>query len=332
MLRLPRFQYLAPRSIDEACSFLQQYGGKIKALAGGTDLLPALKQRLVSPEYILDLKMIPGLNQIREIPDREIRIGPLTTLSTLENSPIIKKYFPGLAQAAELVGATQIKNMGTLGGNIALGTRCWYFNQSQNWRKSFDPCLKQGGEVCHVVKRGGKCQAYFAADTVPILIALGAKVNSKNSEEERQCALESLYTGDGKTPNTLKPGDLLTEITIPIPERSSGSTYKKLRIRGAIDFPLVSSAVNLIRDNNSCKNIKIVLGAVGSGPIMVEEAEKLLKGKSITGELLEEVGELARKAAKPVANTATSPGYRRDMAALLTKKALSEAWIRTKKS
>src|SRR4030042_4882472 len=157
MLRLPQFAYLAPRSVEEACSLLKDYDGKIGVLAGGTGLLPLMKQILAAFPYILDLKRIPGLDYIEQGADEKVNIGSLATLSALENSPIIKNFFPGLFQAVSSVAAKQIKNMGTIGGNIALDTRCWYFNQSHLWRKSFDPCMKRGGTVCHAVKGSEQC-------------------------------------------------------------------------------------------------------------------------------------------------------------------------------
>lgn len=330
MLRLPQFRYLVPQSLEEALSLLREHDGDIRIMAGGSGLLPSMKQRLFSPKYILDLKRIPGLNQIQDGFDMEIKIGPLTTMTSLENSPVIKKYFPGLSQAADSVAVTQIKNIGTIGGNLALDTRCWYFNQSDFSRESIEKCIKLGGKACHVVKGGKKCHAYFAADTVPVLIALGAQVTIRNSEGERYCDLKEIYTQDGKAPNALKPGDLITEITIPIPPGSSGNAYKKLRLRESMDFPLVGSAVQITMDGDFCRDVKIVLGAVGSGPLEVKEAEKLLKAKTITQELIEEVGKIAQKASRPFANTATSPGYRREMAGVFTKKALKEAVNRAK--
>jgi len=330
MLRLPKFQYLAPKSLDETISLLKEHEGNAKVIAGGTDILPSMKQRLFAPEYVLDLKKIPGLNQIEEGSDGAVRIGALTSLSVLEQSPVIKKHFPGLSEAVDSVAAAQIKNMGTIGGNIALETRCWYFNQSHFWRKSIDVCIKRGGEVCHVVKGGDKCYAYFAADTVPALVALGAELTIKNNKGERRCALQEIYTQDGKTPNTLKPGDLITGITIPISQCKSGNAYKKLRLREAIDFALVGAAAKVTMEGDSCQDAKVVLGAVGSGPIEIKEAEELMKGKEISEELIEEVGGLAQKAARPVANTATSPGYRRKMAGIFTKRALREAVSRAK--
>lgn len=332
MLRLPRFRYLAPQSLGEALSLLREHDGDIRVMAGGSGLLPSMKHRLFTPKYILDLKSIPGLDQIKDGSSGEVRIGPLTTMTALEESPVIKKCFPGLSQAADSVAAKQIKNIGTIGGNIALDTRCSYFNQSQFSRKSIKRCLKLGGKVCHVVKGGKKCYAYFAADTVPVLIALGAQVTIKNSEGERHCDLKEIYTQDGKAPNALKPGDLITAITILIPQGRSGNAYKKLRLRESMDFPLVGSAVQITMDGDLCQDANIVLGAVGSGPIEAEEAEKLLKAKPITEELIEEVGELAQKASRPVANAATSPGYRREMAGVFTKRAIKEAVNRAKSS
>jgi len=332
MLSLPRFQYLAPGSWDEALSLLKEHKKKVRVMAGGTDVLPSLKQRLFTPDYVMDLKSIPGFDRIEESSDGEVRIGAFATLTDLEQSTVIKRHFPALSEAADLVAATQIKNMGTIGGNIGLETRCWYFNKSHFWRKSIKRCIKLGGEVCHVVKGGKKCYAYFAADTVPVLVALGAQVTIKNKEEESRCVLKEIYTHDGRSPNKLKSGDLITEIAIPMPQRGSGTAYKKFRLRDAIDFPLVGAAVNLTIYGDCCEDLKIVLGAVGSGPIEVEEAEELLKGKQINKKLIEEVGKLAQKASRPVANAALSPGDRRKMAGVLTKEALKEALKRAKSS
>lgn len=325
MLRLPRFQYLSPSSLEEACSLLKEYEGEIKVLAGGTDLLPSLKQRLYDPGYLLDLRRVAGLGGIENGVKNHITIGALCTLTQLEESPAVKEQFPAVAEAAGLVGATQIKNMGTIGGNIALGTRCWYFNQSHIWRKSFEVCIKRGGEVCHVVKGSKKCFAYFAADTVPALIASNAQVTLRSSEGERTCLLQEIYTQDGKNPHTIKPTEIIAEIVLPVPEKGSGSSYQKLRLRGAIDFPLLGVGAWIAVNEDTCREARIVLGAVGSGPVQVSEAEQLLKGSKLTEKVIEEVGEIARKASHPVANTISTPGYRRNMAAVFTKKALREA-------
>ena len=325
MLRLPKFQYVGPSSVEEACSLLKEHEGNIKVLAGGTDLLPSLKHRLFTPEYVLDLRQAAGLNEITNGSGKQVRIGALTALTKLEESPVVKEHFPALAEAAGLVAAPQIRNMGTIGGNIALETRCWYFNQSHFWRKSLDPCLKRGGEVCHVVKSSKKCYAYFAADTVPALIAVNAQIVIKDSQGERTCLVKEIYTQDGKDPHTLKPTEVITAVVLPLAAGKSGSSYQKLRLREAIDFPLVGAAAWVAMDGDTCREARIVLGAVGSGPLEVTEAEDLVKGTTLNEEVLEAVGEVAQKASQPVANTISTPGYRRKMAGVFTKKALREA-------
>jgi 4-hydroxybenzoyl-CoA reductase subunit beta len=224
-----------------------------------------------------------------------------------------------------LVAAKQIKNMGTIGGNVALETRCWYFNQSQFWRQSFDVCIKRGGEVCHVVKGSKKCFAYFAADTVPALIASNAQITLQSSSGARTCLLKEIYTQDGKNPHTIEPTEIVVRVELPPPEKESGSSYQKLRLRGAIDFPLLGVAVWIAMDGNTCRDARIVLGAVDSGPIQLTDAENLLKGTALSEEAIEEVGGIARKASHPVANTISTPGYRKDMASVFAKKALGEA-------
>jgi 4-hydroxybenzoyl-CoA reductase subunit beta len=258
-----------------------------------------------------------------------LHIGPLTTLSTIENHAVVNGHFPALAQAANLVAAKQIRNMGTIGGNIALQPRCNYYNQPDMWIGTLGPCLKREGDACHAVKGSHVCRAYFAADTVPVLIALRASITITSQAGQRQCSLKDLYTGDGQSPHNLNPNEIISTISIPIPRSTTGeaavAVYRKLRLRKAIDFPVVSVAVSLAASNGCCKDIDVVLGAVDSKPVIVGEIEHLLQGEIITDGLIEEAGTLARKAARPVANAATSPGYRRDMAAELTKRCLKEA-------
>jgi 4-hydroxybenzoyl-CoA reductase subunit beta len=310
---------------------LRKYEGKVKLMAGGTDLLPSMKQRLFTPEYVLDLRRVCGLREIENVSNEGVKIGCLSTVSMLEESPMIKEYFPGLSDAAGLVAATQIRNMGTIGGNIALETRCRYFNQSHFWRKSIEKCIKRGGEVCHVVRGAKRCYAYFAADTVPALVALKAWITVRDDKVERQYLLKEIYTQEGKIPNTLKPTEVITGVILPLPEKGSGSSYKKLRLRKAINFPSVGVAAHVAVDGDTCRNAKIVLGAVGSGPIELIEAEHLLKESLITDEVIEEVGKIAQRVAQPVANVdGRTPEYRRKMAGEFAKSALREAISRAR--
>lgn len=332
-MSLPRFDYQAPQSLDEAISLLSEAKKDAKVIAGGTDLVVAMKQKRITPAVVVNIKGIKGLEYIKN-GKGDVKIGALTPLSSIEESKLIKERFPGLAKAAGAVGAPQHRNAGTIGGNICLNTRCWYYNQSPFFRKCRPVCYKFGSDKdkCQLFPtREGKanvCHSVFSGDTAPVLIALGAKVKIKGPAGERTIALTELYTGDGKRPVVLSPADIVTEVIIPVPPKNSSSAYMKYRIREAIDFPLLGVAVNIALDAKSgtCKKASVVLGAVASRPVEVSEAQKILEGKKITDELIEQVGEAAFKTAKPLANLLEcSPQYRKRLARIFTKRAIKSA-------
>ena len=325
MFPLPRFDYIAPRSLEEACYLLEEHKESVSLLAGGTDLLPSMKQRSIVPAYVIDLKSIPGLATVKESVGEKVIIGALTPLSAVADSEIIRKYFPGLAQAADSVASPQIRKMGTVGGNIALNTRCSYFNQSRSWLASFEPCFKRGGTLCHVVPGGSACHAFFAADTAIMLIALQASITITTATGTKQRPLESLFTYDGKAPIDLENTEVISAIQVPIPPIGNANVYKKLRLRRAVDFSLASCAVSLTVDGDRCKELRITLGALGPGPIVVKNVSNLVAGRKLTKNHIQEIAAQARSCAKPVANAALSPQYRRNMASVLTANAVEEA-------
>lgn len=321
-MRLSKFELLKPRSLEEAIGLLSRHGEEARVLAGGTDLLVSLKQRVYTPKYLVNLKTIGDLNYIRK-DKKEVRIGPLTPLKDLEVSSLIRQEFSALSQAASRAASPQIRNMGTVGGNICLDTRCMYYNQSLFWRKSISPCLKFGGETCHVVK-GDHCHAVFQADTAPALIALGASIKLVGSQGERTIALEDLYQDDGKEYLTLQPGEILTEVILPLP--APRSAYQRLSLREAIDFPLAGSAVGLRMKDGACEEARVVLGAVKSCPTRAPRVEKALQGKELTDEAIAEAVALAPKEARPVNNlVGISSAYRRRMTGVLTRRAIKGA-------
>ncbi|MDY6972316.1 MAG: FAD binding domain-containing protein [Thermodesulfobacteriota bacterium] len=330
MLRLSKFEYLAPGSLEEACSLLNEHQGKTRLLAGGTDLLPSMKQGLFAPGYVLDLKKIDGLDDIKGGSDKEVKIGALCTLTSIEESRAVTENFPSLAYAASVVGAPCIRNMGTIGGNVALETRCLYFNQSRFWRNTIEKCIKLGGNVCHVVKGAKRCYACFMADTVPVLMALDARVVIKGINGTRRCHIKELYTHEGRSPNNLRSTDIIAEIILTMPDKRSGSSYKKLRLRQAIDYPLAGAAAHVVMEGDTCMDARIVLAAAGSGPVEVTEAQDFLIERPITKEVIKDVGEMAQKAAHPVANMTNSPEYRRKMAGVFAQRALKEAVMRAR--
>ncbi len=326
MMRLPKMDHYSPTNIEEALSLLEKHGAEAKVLAGGTDLLAACKLRNIRPGWLVSLAAIPELKGIDFQEGEGLRVGAMTSLYNVRHNPSVLNHYPALAQAVAAVGTMQLQYMGTLGGNLCLNTRCIYYNQSDDWRKSREVCFKMGGDVCHVVPKGKRCYAVFSGDTVPALIALEAQAKFIGSTGERMVDVSKLYTGDGKEPIALKPDELLTEIKVPQPVERQSSTYLKYRTRAAIDFPLAGVAVRMDSDGEGiCTDCKVVLNAVGSAPAEVPEAEELLKGKAPTAALIDEVAEKAVGNAHPVANTAEStPAYRRKMAGILTRRALHE--------
>jgi 4-hydroxybenzoyl-CoA reductase subunit beta len=327
-MQLPGFEHLQPASLGEALDLLAEHGEKAKVMAGGTDLLVAMKQRLLTPDYLVDLKRIPELDFIGE-DDGGVRIGALTKLATIVGSSLIRERIPVLAQAAGMVAAPPLQNMGTLGGNLCLNTRCVYFNQSPFWRQARGACYKTGGDTCHVVKGGNKCFATYQGDVAPALIALDARVRIARKGDERSVSLADLYAGKGKRPLVLEPGEVLLDVQVPAAASETRGDYEKLRYRGSMDFPLVGVAAVLSReDGTACAGGKVVLTAVSRGPLVVEGASEMLQGREVTGEVASEVAEAAYQAARPINNVGSDAEYRRKMVRALTRKAILKAWER----
>jgi 4-hydroxybenzoyl-CoA reductase subunit beta len=324
MMRLPKMDHVASSTLRDACALMSEQSEKARLLAGGTDLLVASKLLNVKPSLLVSLGEISELKGIQFDEMEGLRIGAMTTLNEMRYDPNVVKHYPALAEAAASVGTTQLQYMGTLGGNLCLDTRCMYYNQSEPWRKSRAVCMKMGGDVCHVVPKGKKCYAVFSGDMAPALIAYEAQVKLVDIAGERTMKLEDFYTGDGKSPNQIKPGEILSEVTIPPPAEKQGSTYLKYRVRGSIDFPLAGVAVRIdLTDDGICQDCRIVLNGVSSGPVLVQDAGDVLKGKKLKEDLINQAAEQATKAAHPVANAlGATPSYRRKMIGILTRRAL----------
>lgn len=333
-MRLPKFDYFEVKDIEEALKLLNEYQGKAKVMAGGTDLFPLLKQRVIHPLKVINIKGIPGLSDIRFDPQEGLILGALYTLSDLNTFPLILEKLPVLAEAAGLVGSPQIRNMATLGGNICLDTRCFYYNQSDFWRKSLSSlCIKFGGKQCHVVRKSGRCQAVYSTDMGPVLLALGSEVRVCSLKGERTIPLVDFFTYDGKTPTILQPNEILTHFRIP-PLDHWGGAYLKFRLRRSIDFPLVSVAAIIALDpsEGKCISARVAVGGVASGPVLVKEASEILVGKHLEKKLAEMVGEAAFNVVNPISNVGSSPLHRRKVSMKLVERAILQAWSSIKNS
>jgi 4-hydroxybenzoyl-CoA reductase subunit beta len=324
-LSLPQFKLFRPRTLDEAVGFLAKHPSNLRVLAGGTDLVPSMQQKLFDPEYVLDIRHISELKGIRRQQGSGIEIGALTTLTAIEHSALLRQHYPVLTEAAATVASPILRNMGTIGGNICLDTRCLWYNQSLTWRKGCGFCIKKDGDLCHVAPGGTKCWAAFSGDTPPALLCLNADVEIVGPSGTRRIPLRDFYTGLGDNYRKLKANELLTRVFLPESTADYRGVYRKLRIRGSIDYPLAGVAVALKRANGNVADARVAITAVNPAPILIKGATEALAGKACDEELAERVGDLAAKAAKPLTTSALTPEYRREMIRVLTKRALLAA-------
>jgi 4-hydroxybenzoyl-CoA reductase subunit beta len=312
-MRLPYFRYRAPRHVDEAARILAGEGPDALLLAGGTDLLPNMKRRQQVPRTLVALRRVDELRAVRNGPG--LTLGTGLTLTAVVRTPSVKQRYPGLWQAAAQVATPHLRNVGTLGGNLCLDTRCNYYDQSYEWRKAIDFCMKKDGERCWVAPSSPRCLAVSSTDTAPALVSLGAEVRLVSAGGERTIALEDLYLNDGIEYLTRKPDEILTEVRLG-PAEGWKSTYWKLRRRGSFDFPVLSAAVAAkFASDGSVEQARIVLGAVASRPLLSEEASVSLQGKRLTDDAIAEAADLAAKLAKPMDNTDFTLHWRKRVAA-----------------
>jgi 4-hydroxybenzoyl-CoA reductase subunit beta len=329
-LSLPQFRLLRPRTVEEAVRHLAEHAGSIRIIAGGTDLIPSMKQRLFEPEYVLDLRGIVAMRGIKPQPDGNVEIGALTTLRSIERSNFLRQHYPVLTEAAATVASPVLRNMGTIGGNICLDTRCLWYNQSLTWRKSCGFCIKKDGDLCHVAPGGAKCWAAFSGDTPPALLCLNAGIEIAGVSGIRRMPLQDFYTGLGDSYRKLQANELVTRIFLPASSSDYRGVYRKLRIRGSIDYPLAGVAVALKRSPNGKSSGHIVdarigITAVNPAPLLVKDASEMLNGKILDESLADAIGDLAARTAKPLTTSALTPEYRREMIRVFTKRAVLAA-------
>jgi 4-hydroxybenzoyl-CoA reductase subunit beta len=321
-MSLPELQLARPRTLREAMGLLNVLlrHENVRVLAGGTDLLPSMRQKLFEPEHVLDIRHLQELKGIRET-EQGIEIGALTTLSEIEHAAILKKNYVVLTEAAKTVASPVLRNMGTIGGNICLDTRCLWYNQSLAWRKSCGFCIKKDGDLCHVAPGGTKCWAAFSADTPPALLCLDAEIEIVSSAGARKLPLRDFYTGDGANHRRLQPQELLTRVFLPRASAGYRGTYRKLRVRGSIDYPLAGVAVVMKKSNGHVEDVRIGITAVNPAPLLIKGLDSMLSGE-LDEATADVIGELAARTAKPLTTSALTPEYRREMIRVFTKRAV----------
>ena len=323
-MSLPDFRLLRPRSLAEAIELLGKHADA-QIVAGGTDLIPSLKQRLFTPAYVIDIRRIAELRGIRKIPGQGTEIGALTTLTEIEHSEHIGRDYSVLHEAAKTVASPILRNMGTLGGNICLDTRCLWYNQSLTWRTACGFCIKKDGDLCHVACGGTKCWAVFSGDTPPALLCLEAELEIAGPAGRQRLALRDFYTNIGDARMRLAKNEMVTRVFLPARTAGYRGVYRKLRLRGSIDYPLAGVAVALKRSNGHVEDARVAVTAVNPAPLLAHGVEKELVGKRVSEEIAAAVGELAARTAKPLTTSALTPEYRREMIRVFAKRAVLEA-------
>jgi len=323
MMRLPLFEFRAPRTLEEATRILSGEGANAMPLAGGTDLLPNMKRRQQVPRMLMSLRHIERLTHV-ELGASGSRLGACLTLTDIAADPRFRNGMTALTQAASQVATPQIRNMATLGGNICLDTRCNYYDQSYEWRKAIDFCLKKDGTTCWVAPGSSKCMAVSSTDTAPALMALGARVRLVSHSGEREVPLSELYNNDGINYIKRRPDEILAEVLV---DSLHGwkSTYWKLRRRGSFDFPVLSvAAAARLSENGVVEDARIVVGSAACLPLVAAEASKFLLGRSLTQETIAEVAALAARIAKPLDNTDFDMTWRKRVTVEFVTSALRE--------
>src|SRR3989442_853922 len=341
MMRLPKFSYRTPRTIAEAVKIIGDTGPESQFVAGGTDLYPNMKRRQQMPKTVISVMRVPELNQISGDGKSGIRIGASVTLTDIVEHPLIKRDYPVITHAARTISTPILRNMGTIGGNLLLDTRCNYYDQNYEWRKAINFCLKKDGDICWVAPGSSKCWAVQSSDLVPVMVAIGAKFRLVSTLGERMIDAAGFYNDDGIDYLKKRPDELLVDIHLP-PANGWRASYQKLRRRGAFDFPVLGVAAYIRYETTTDRTLpdgrvsagngidrivedaKIVLGGIAPSPIAVNEAAQALIGKPFNEDQIQAAAEACYIKARPLDNTDFVYQWRKQMARQYTLRALEE--------
>jgi len=315
MLRMPPFELHLPTTAVEAVQ-LRQSLPESMYVAGGTDLLPNLKHRLHTPQHLVSLSEVAGIGAIVVTDDGTLEIGARSTLHDIATNALLLREVPGLAEAAGLVAGPQHRQMGTIGGNVMLDTRCLFYNQTAEWRTALGFCLKKDGDWCHVIGSKKACVAAQSSDTVPMLVALDARLRVRlDKDESTEVPLRELFTKDGRFDrvHTLPHTALVEAVVIPPRRPGHRSVYRKVRARAAVDYPQLGVAISGSFDGSNCTELEVVIGAIMPQPKRLKHMKKAV-GTQLDDELIDVLAAHGYKQIKPQTSIHGSPQWRRHMA------------------
>src|SRR5918998_2093146 len=323
MMRLPKFAYLVPRTVGEAVRMMGGAGPAGQFVAGGTDLYPNMKRRQQTPKTVIAVGRLEELRRVEGDGASGMVIGAGVSLTDIVEHPVVNRDYPAVAHAARTISTPVLRNMGTGGGNLLPDTLCNYYDQNYEWRRSIDFCMKKDGEICWVAPGSSKCWAVQSADLVPLMVALGARVRLVSTLGEREVTAEGLYNDDGIDYLHKRPDELLADIQLP-PLNGWRAVYKKLRRRGAFDFPVlgVAARLDLTEDGATVKDAKLILGGIAPAPVSVPEAQDALIGAPLDAERIRAAAEACYVKARPLDNTDFIMNWRKQMTRTYVMRAL----------
>lgn len=322
---LPRHHYVKPDSLDACLEALRETqstaAGSGLIVAGGTDVIFNMRLKLFRPETVISVRKLKELSAVEELPDGGLRIGAACRLTDLAEHPLINERFPAFAESIRSVASTHIRNMATLGGNICLQTRCWFTNNSDQWRRGKESCFKTDGNVCHVIKSSEKkCHAINNSDTPLALIVLGAVLTIQKAGSRRELPIVEFFNDDGIEYMQLDPDELVTHVTIP--PCNDRSVFLKSAARKGIDFSIGSIAGRCNGSGEECSQIALVLGSLSTAPVALTRAADIIRRAGLTDAAIEQAADAARENLGEVTNLYSRAVYKKQIARVLVRRAL----------
>ena len=331
MMRLPKFTYRVPQTVSDAVRMIADAGTEGMFVAGGTDLYPNMKRRQQTPKTVITVMRLREMHTISGDEKSGITIGGGVLLSEICDHKLLQALYPVVPLAAKTISTPLLRNMGTIGGNLLLDTRCNYYDQNYEWRKGINFCMKKDGDICWVAPGSPTCWAVQSSDLAPVMVALGARLKFVSVDGDRVIEASALYNNDGINYLNKRPNEMLTEIYLP-PTNGMRAVYHKLRRRGAFDFPVLGVAAAVETSaGGTIERARIVLGGVAPAPVEVKDAATALTGQPFDSDRIAAAAEACYIKARPLDNTDFVMGWRKQMARPFTIQALKELWLQSKK-
>jgi 4-hydroxybenzoyl-CoA reductase subunit beta len=329
MLRLPDFTYRRPQNLREAAAMLAGEGPNATLVAGGTDLWPKMKRRQMEPRVVIGLRHLTELRGMSGSPSSGITLGPNLTLRELERNPVLLQKYPAVAEAAHSISSPPLKTMGTLGGNLCVDTRCFYYDQTYEWRQSIHFCLKKDGDTCWVAPGSPRCWAVSSTDLAPVMLAVNARIHLLSEDGDRTIEAAHMYNNDGIAYTTKRPHEIVTAIDLPA-INGDITAFQKLRRRGSIDFPILNVAAWLhpAKGGKVIEAARIAIGGITSAPFLSISAAGALVGRELTPDTINAAAHAARLDSRPLDNTDLDFSWRRSMVEVWVRRTLEDAALR----